>query len=271
MRKYILILGCVSVLASTAYAQQNGHNPLSLRPIHASDAMYKKTITRALDLREKQNSPLFSRNKEITVLLIEGVTKGMIKAYENDSLQKQLTKEDFLNKLRTPSAMNVPTDTVFLFLEYGPEWRTIIETSKNERYFARDLYQLEIKEDVLFDKQHSKMVHDILAITIYIPADHPMNEKGIQIPLASFGYKELVEHLFRDNPKAIWYNTQNEHEHKTLADAFELRLFSSYIIKVANPADAYLTDLHSDPHKGIMASKWAAYELMESEHHLWEF
>jgi len=250
---------------------QDGYDQISVRPVHTLDAMYQKTVTRAGDLREKQNEPLFSRNREITALLINGVTNGVIKAYENDSLKKQLSVADFLNKMLTPAAASVPTDTVDSYLEHGPGWRDIVKNMLDEKYMARDLYQLEIKEDVLFDKQRSQFLYDIQTITVFIPADHPMNERGIQIPVASFSYKEIAENLFKDNPKAIWYNTQNDHENKNLADAFDLRLFSSYIIKVSNAKDAYLTDIYSDQKKAIMASNWAAQQLMEYEHNLWEF
>jgi gliding motility associated protien GldN len=270
MKRNILLLALV-LLGMCAATAQEGYNPLSLRPVHTSDVMYKKTITRALDLREKQNLPLFSRNKELTALLIEGVVKGTIKAYENDSLQKQLTVDEFSTKLLSPNAAGLSSDTNDLYLEYGDDWKTIVANMKNEKYMARDLYQLEIKEEVIFEKQRSRLQYDIQIITVYIPADHPMNAKGIQLPLASFSYKELVENLFKDNPKAIWFNTQNDQQHKNLADAFDLRLFSSYIIKVSNANDSYLTDIYNDQKKGIMASSWAAQELMEYEHNLWEF
>ena len=64
----------------------------------------------------------------------------------------------------------------------------------------------------------------------------------------------------------------NDAEHRNLADAFELRLFSSYIAKVSNPDDEWLVDIYGgDPYTGILASEWKAFELLEFEHNLWEF
>ncbi len=270
MKKPILTFALMSIATGMTFAQ-DGYNELSVRPVHTSDIMYQKTVVRALDLREKQNAPIFSRNREITALLINGVDNGLIKAYTNDSLVSQLTSVEFSKKLASPNALDVSEDTIDSYLEYGAEWRSIVESMKSERYTARDLYQLEFKENVLFDKQRSKMYYDIQTITVYIPADHPMNKKGIQIPVASFSYKEVSEKLFKDNPKAIWYNTENDQSNKNLADAFDLRLFSSYIIKVSNANDKYLTDLYADPNIAVMASSWAASALMEYEHHLWEY
>jgi len=270
MKKSILVFALMSVATGSIFAQ-DGYNELSMRPIHSSDVMYQKTVVRALDLREKQNEPLFSRNREITALLIDGVNNGIVKAYENDSLKSQLSIAGFSEKLLSPASASISQDTVDSYLEYGPDWRLIVENMKNEKYYARDLYQLEIKENVLFDKQRSTMYYDLQTITVFIPADHPMNTRGIQIPVASFSYKEVAEKLFKDNPKAVWYNVQNDRENKNFADAFDLRLFSAYIIKVSNANDAYLTDIYSDQKKAIMASSWAASALMEYEHNLWEY
>jgi len=269
MKRTILIVAG-ALMSFFGYAQ-DGYNPLSVRPVHASDVMYQKTVTRALDLREKQNESLFSRNREITGLIIDGVTNGFIKAYANDSLNTQLTLTNFYKKMQSPALAALSSDTVDLFLEYGENWRDLVKIIQAERYMARDFYQMEIKENILFDKQQSKWVYDIQTITIYIPADHPLNTRGIQIIVASFSYKELAEKLFKDNPKAIWYNVENDRENKNLADAFDLRLFSSYIIKVSNAQDQYLSDVYSDEQKGRMASNWSAEKLMEYEHNLWEF
>ncbi|MBO9702389.1 MAG: gliding motility protein GldN [Sporocytophaga sp.] len=238
------------------------------------DAMHKKTITRALDLREKQNEGLFAKNYELPGLLIDAAKKNKITAYDNDSLALKLTSTELQERLKIPSAVpsinvNNPADTVDAFIAYGPDWRFQIPAV--EEYLANDLYQLEIKEEIIFDKEKSKLIYNILSISLFIPADHPANIKGLQSIVASFSFDELKNNLFKNNPKAISYNTQNEAQHKNLADAFELRLFSSYIVKVSNAKDYYLADIYSDQTKGIMASQWAANELLEYEHHLWEY
>jgi len=93
MKRTILIV-TGALMSSLVYAQ-DGYNPLSVRPVHTSDVMYQKTITRALDLREKQNEPLFARNREMTALIIGGVSNGLVKAYVNDSLNQELSLTDF--------------------------------------------------------------------------------------------------------------------------------------------------------------------------------
>ncbi len=248
-----------------------GYNPLSVRPIHVSDIMWKKTLIRAIDLREKQNKPLFSRNREITRLLIDAVTKGDVTPYANDSLDRKITIDEFNEGIKIPiEGGELTAEEKEIALANGDS--SVLQTGGPSYYFPTDLYQMEIKEDLIFDKQRSRLYYDIIAVTMYVPADHPQNVKGIQQVIASFSYKDLVEKVFKDNPKAIWFNVQNDQQHKNLADAFDLRLFSSYIIKVSNPNDSYLVDIYGgDQIKGIMSSQWAAMELLEFEHNLWEF
>jgi gliding motility associated protien GldN len=250
-----------------------GFNKYSVRPVHESDIMFKKTILRAVDLREKQNRPMFSKNKEITRLLIEAVERGDLKPYASDSLQegRMLTIEEFKENMKIPSDQaELTEEEKAIMLANGDSSFLQAGTGPN-LYFPRDLYQLQIKEDLIFDKQRSRMYFDVHAITLLVPSDHPSNIKGIEITVASFEYKEVIK-ILQDNPNAIWYNPQNDAQHKRLQDAIDLRLFSSYIIKVSNPDDAYLVDIYGgDQIKGIMASHWAAFELLEYEHNLWEF
>jgi len=253
---------------------KEGFNKYSLRPIHESDIMYQKTILRAMDLREKQNGPMFSKNKEITKLIIEAVERGdLANIYQTDSLEegRKLTIDEFHENMKIPSGgPELTEEEKQIALANGDS--SVLQSGGPNYYYPRDLYQMQIKENLIFDKQRSRLYYDIHAVTMLVPADHPFNVKGIEITVGSFSYRDLVEKVFKDNPAAIWFNLQNDAQHKSLADAFELRLFSSYIIKVSNPADAYLVDIYGgDQQKGIMASQWAAFELLEYEHNLWEF
>jgi gliding motility associated protien GldN len=251
---------------------QGGFNKYSVRPIHESDIMYKKTILRAVDLREKQNKPLFSKNKELTKIILEAVERGDLKPYASDSLEEGaiFTIDEFRENMKIPSDQAELTDEEkAIALANGDS--SVLQSSGVNYYFPRDLYQLQIKEDLIFDNQRSRMYYDVHAITLIVPSDHPSNIKGIEIAVGSFVYKDLLK-VVKDNPNAIWFNSQNDAQHKTIADAIELRLFSSYIIKVSNPDDAYIVDIYGgDQQTGIMASQWAAFDLLEYEHNLWEF
>lgn len=264
MKKIIVLL--LPFMVSLPLFSQENQQYVSVRD---ADIMYRKSLVRAIDLREKQNKPLFSKNKEITALLIAAVKRGDIIPYSDDSLNKRLTIEEFMSRLKIPST-EPDMDTIELYITYGPEWRDFQASMQPDYYFPRDLYQIELKEDLYFDKGRSRMYYDIHTLTFFVPADHPQNIRGIQQTVASFDFRVLEQGLFRDHPDAH-FNVQNDAYHKNLADAFKLRMFSSYIVKVSNADDAYIQDMFPDQRTALMASHWAAYELMEFEHHLWEY
>ncbi|MCR5887808.1 gliding motility protein GldN [Hymenobacter sp. J193] len=124
---------------------------------------------------------------------------------------------------------------------------------------------------MIFDKKRSRMYHDIKTLTLFVPAGAPGNEKPYDVAIGTFKYSDLVR-MFRNNPdKAIWFNPQNDAQHKNLADAFELWLFNSYIVKVSNPNNARLSDVYGGEREGILASQQAATDLIEYEYNLWSF
>lgn len=266
---------------SVLRAEDNGgYNPLSRRPVHLSDQMYRKTIWRKLDLREKQNTPLFSQGREMSRLLMDAVKKGRLVPYTTDSVNRPMSLEEFNKKIMIPGAEEEEDD------EFGDDgfdeeggdddgWGDEVEEEEEavaSDYFPNQLYVFELKEDLIFDKLRSRMYNDILTVGMYIPADQ--NVKGIEEPIAFFRYVDLVNNVFAgDNPdpRAFWYNPQNDAAHRSMQDAFDLRLFSSYIIKVSNPAGDFLEDVYGSPEAGVRASYKTMYELLEYEHNLWEY
>ncbi len=146
--------------------------------------------------------------------------------------------------------------------------KTASPSLSGDEYFPKELSVLEVKEDWIFDKKRSRLYYDIQTVKMLLPADK--NAAGFELPIATFRYKDL-DKLFRSDPKKfVWYNTQNQAQHKNLADAFDLRLFYGRITKVANPDDKELVGLYGDK-EGLMKSYQTEYDLMEIEHGLWEY
>lgn len=322
------IAAMLAVVDSIAMAQEKpstGTNPLSLRPIPEIDIMIKKTLWRRIDLKEKQNQPMFTKNNEISKYLVEAVKAGLLEAYTNDSCTTKLTAQQFHDNLLMPNLAGglSAEEKAAGFAEVGKSgaaadgwdlptkedkkqaadagWGTLrkktpavkstkgkkgktaaaevekpkqdtvavaANTFSGDEYFPRELNLLELKEDWIFDRKRSRLYYDIQTVTLLLPADK--NQAGFEKPIATFKYKDL-DRLFRSDPKKfIWYNVQNQAEHKNLADAFDLRLFYGRITKMANPDDLDLVGLYGD-RGGLLKSYQLEYELMETEHNLWEF
>lgn len=294
-----LSLLAASLVAQVVSAQEksdNGINPLSLRPIHESNVMFKVTLWRRLDLMEKQNQPLFAKGTEITKHLIDGVKAGVLEPYDNDSVSTKITLEEFTRRL-TKKFEGGGLSKEEIEAGFGDEgtaaageddgWggggetktattettsqasgSTTASSAEGYELFPSDLYIIEIKEDWIFDKQRSRQYFDIQTITIKIPSD--LSSDGLEKELASFKYKEL-ESFFRLNPNCIWYNSANTAQHKNLADALELRLFSGRIIKKSNSQNKFLDQIYKSPKDALEKSQQLEYEMMEFENNLWEY
>lgn len=290
----------------------------SHRPIPPSDQMFRKSIWRQVDLREKQNKPMFSQGKEISRVILEAVKRGELQAYKSDSLIVTSTwaevtanmaipeekaglsdeeraaglTDDALNGNFTPPAGSsgaAPGARTVRRPRIGANGRpmtnrrgqVIYETvavtppppppPPVNLYRYKDLYELELKEDMIFDKKRSRMYHDIKSIGLFVPSTLATNVAGLEKPIGYFKYSDLVK-VFRNNPQnAIWFNAENDAQHKNLADAFELWLFNSYIVKVSNVGDSRLDDIYGGAQQGILAAQQTAADLIEYEYNLWSF
>ena len=272
------------LLSANAIAQQvsttASSNP-SARPIPEHDILFKKTVWRKIDLREKQNKPMFSENREITKIIINAVKSGELVAYKSDSVNTPITREEFIANM-TPKESGDQLSEEEIAAGFGKQkeeddpWgkalggkATQAAAPVSNEYFPKQLYLLELKENVVFDKKRSRMYHDIQTISLKVPST--LNPLGFEQTVASFKMSDLVR-VFRNNPDmAIWYNAQNDAQHKNLADAFDLWLFSSYITKISNPGDRGLADIYGGGKKGLLAAQEAAEALIEYEYSLWSY
>ena len=302
----------------------------ALRQIPASDQMFRKTIWRAIDLREKQNRPMFSDGKEISRVIIDAVKRGELTAYKNDSVTSTFTPKEMTSNMSyaidapispdadggdwgsTPPAggkkpaaapandgwgapvaaapaASSGTKRVKVLDSKGKPvrkngkyvYRTVSTTSvaaapppppaTSAEYRPKDIYQMELTEEMIFDKKRSRMYHQIKTVSLKLPSTLPGNAAGLEKNIASFKYSDLVK-VFRNNPQtAIWFNAQNDAQHKNLADAFELWLFNSYIVKVSNPSGDDLATQYGSEREGLLAAQQTAADLVEYEYSLWSF
>ena len=302
----IAIVALVSLTTCTWVSAQEkdnkGKNPDSVRPVDESNIMWKKRLWRRMDLNEKQNQPFFSKGNEITKYLLEWVQSGVLQPYKTDSLKTKMTKEDFLKNLVMENSVG---DNALSDAEKAAGFGTESSggattaggddgwgdpkpkaaagttpavndgfngpkpaTTGGELYFAKELSILQIREDAIFDKQRSRLYFDIQSITIIIPANK--TTAGFDKEVASFKYKDL-DKLFRSNPNCVYYNEQNEAQHKNMADAFDLRLQHARLIKIGNSKDNDLDTVYGGTKQGLVMSQQEEYKLMEMEHNLWEY
>lgn len=266
----LFLIGFISI-ESSAQEERLVANENSVYPIPYNDQMYKRTVWRRMDLKEKQNRPFFSTSNEITRIIINAVNDGLIYPYVTDSLNNRMSKEQFLENLK------LPTDEVDDFgsdAGFGDTsdsgWGDEEEVATTIQYYdASQLTIMRIKEDMIFDRVRSRLYWDIQSFEMIIPSTEVAT--GIMKTVGVFRYKDL-EKLFRSMPdRAIWYNRQNTAHHRNMADAFLLRLFNARVVKIANDRDDWIQDISPDAKSALYKSQQEEYKLIEYEHNLWEY
>jgi len=302
----LIVLGVGVTMSALAQGNEPPmYNPNSVTPIAEYEQLYKKRVWRRMDLKEKQNQSFFAHSKEITKLIIEAVDRGEIFPYtNNDSLNVRMSKEEFFERMLLEDLGG--EDDPFGDLggdepsggddwgdsggddwgSSGDDWGSSGGAEGGQQdsgsgseepaagrfddyYLATDVSVIEIMEDIIFDKRRARLYYDIQSFKLILPAE--LKTTGLLTEIATFRYKDL-EDLFRNHPEeAVWFNPQNNAEHKNFADAFSLRLHSSRITKIQNTNNLAIVDIYNQNEmRALIASQQLEYELMEYEHDLWE-
>ena len=277
----------VFALALSAVHAQEELAPLVKPEVEETQLMFKKVVWRRMDMGEKQNKPFFSKNGEISRLLIQAVDEGLLTPYRSDSCINFMPDIIFISNISVEREDNPFVGGGFNSGGFdsfddnsadqgqgGDEEQARLEA------IPEDLFSvLYIKEDVIFDRNRSRMYTYIRSLSLALPRDAGSlyNPAGFEKKVANFRYDDVVA-LFRGPyaDRAIYYNRTNTGKHLNMSDAFELRLFRAPIVKVSNPDDLdirqiYQEDIAKDPMKAIVIQQQYEYDLMEYESELWEY
>jgi gliding motility associated protien GldN len=232
----------------------------SAKRIREDDKMYQISVWRRIDLREKYNLPLYGSGdtKENGIInhIYKAVMENAIEIFEDENFTKPLSIPKF--------------DSAFNYTSGGEQILSL-----------RDLYHLDLKEDFVFDRQHSQFKFDIKYIKLVMPKETNLESSGIGISQKDIGYiryKDFINH-FSVHPDARWINFKNISKSITYNEAFESRLFRSVVTKYTNEYDKTILDLVVS--KNIAADKQKMqeyldalafeYNLLEFENSVWEW
>ena len=284
MRKFVsvIFLSLISLVVFETSAQEAPQSVPLIKPdVPENYSLYKKTVWRRMDLKEKQNKPFNSTNGEISRLLIEAVNEGLLRPYGSDSCINFMPDIQFQSNISVEREENPFIGGDFSFDDQPQDNGAVQEDDGPKRDdVPPELFSvLYLREEVIFDRNRSRMYNYIQSIALYLPASvgTDWNPGGFEKPVGFFKYDDVVE-LFKTHyaDKAIWYNVQNQASHLNFADAFELRLFSAPIVQISNADDLDIRQeygdlIQQDPMNALIIQQKYEYDLMEYEAELWEY
>lgn len=250
--------------------------PLDYEHIREDDATYMQRVWREIDVHEKLNIPFVYKaegdngNQRFIMILLNAIKNGDVTAFSaaggDDRFTTPLTfskiAELMVGKPKTqqiPDWANDPDGSKGLMKD------TIINTEFNpdliERYW--------IKEDVVFDKESSRMYTRILGIA---PLQTILNDDGsfrAVTPIFWVYYPDLRPML----SKFDVYNGRNFGAKMSWEELFESRMFASRIIKstINNPNDFYISSYIKDPILGLLEGENIKEKIFNYEQDLWSY
>jgi gliding motility associated protien GldN len=238
--------------------------PIPYAPIREADVMWKRRITRYIDLREKMNLPLYfpigndvNGLRSLTNVLYKAVTEEVsLRVYSSatDDFSVELTPGDVKKITEKSYEKTVPSSL-------DPSVDSLITIT--ESFSPNKVKKLMIKEEWFFDKQRS--VFDVRILGICLLYEQEDKEKGDQ-PLFWVYFPEARTML----AKYDVFNRQNPSERRSFDDIFWKRQFSSYIVKEENVFDRSINE-YKKGMDALLESNRIKDDIIIFEHDLWEF
>lgn len=224
--------------------------------IREADVMWQKRVWRVIDTREKLNLPFAYPEEPLIGIFMDLVNSGEVTVYTDEDFTTPFTKEDLASKVGG-------ADSVLTFdFDTGAEIWKVVSNDFN----PEEVQQFRLKEDWVFDEESSTMIVRIIGIApirdIY---DDNGNYRG-QNALFWVYYPEMRRYL--TNFEA--FNPFNDAQRNSWEDIFEMREFTSYIIKESNSRDLRIQDTYSGV-DALLESERVKNDIFLYEHDLWSY
>jgi hypothetical protein len=211
---------------------------ISAQPDHTyvreCDITFRTHIVRSINLHNPANEDIFDKGRIVEILL-------------NAALNSQLPIYDPFNKDQT-----LDKAALMEKLSVKEEDGTV------SQYTYRHLYQIEIGEDLVFDKQRSIPVYQVKYITLFIPQE--INYRGIHEALVTFRFQDCGKLFIQDGHDGISFN---EKVKINFRDALLLHMYTAEIVKMGDEDDLYFDQKYPKPADAFIARKKSEEEVLE--------
>ena len=229
--------------------------PLAYENLRADDAVYRHKIWREIDTREKINLPFRysadqdNGNQRFISILLQAIQDSAVTVFNSidDRFTTPMTRGE-VSKAISGDVVDVP-----IYDSLGN--LTGSKKMTNEVNFD-SIYKFRIKEEVVFDKESSRLFFRILGIA---PVKNIVTSMGVNL-----GETELFWVYYPDMRETFAkyevYNGKNFGARMSWEEVFESRMFYGRIIKstIDNPYDQFIKN-----YKGLTEN--TILQLLEGE------
>lgn len=273
--RFFLLTACLSV--STLFAQSQptetdaprdgAYDEVSFEErgfipydhIREADVAWRRRVWRVVDVREKMNLQFNYPKAPFINILRDLAIEGAITVYDP-------IDDEFTVPYTTSEAQELGVgkpDTIVVQDPVTLEEKTVVTQSD---FNPDNVKKYRLKEDWIFDEETSTLVCRIIGIAPVMEViDADGNNRGDQVLFWTY-YPELRQYLAKEEV----FNTKNDQGALSWEDLFEMRFFSSYVIKESNVYDRRIQDYTSGI-DALLESDRIKQDIFEWEHDLWSF
>ena len=236
--------------------------------LREADVKYSKRIQRDIDLRQKQNKILMWPRSHFGEFIYDAVTKNasgdpIFRAYKNDSFVSFYSASEIVGRAGTEEVIQIQDPL------YPDDPYMVIDTTIITIYDPYKMKKVRLLEDWIFDHKHSVFFPRIIALAPLFQRD----VSGIALPEEPMFWVKWdeVRNIFSQREV---FNNFNDAARISYLDFFELRMFSSFIVKESNMYDFYIRDFEEFRDDGVAAllkGEEIKNNLFLFEHDLWEY
>ena len=207
--------------------------PLKYHHLEEKDIVWEKRVWRTIDVREKINNPFRYEKKPLITILMDAARSREISIYAPDDDKRENRFVDTMPLADLNSTL-FRVDTIITLDEWGNEKPPTFVT---KAFDPASVVRYTIEEVWFFDEENSRMGVRIVGIA----PKAEMEVKGYGLtdrPLFWIYYPEARDILSK-NPA---FSPSSDVDVMSWEDIFEMRFFSSYIIKESNVYDRRVQD-----------------------------
>jgi gliding motility associated protien GldN len=247
------------------YDKQNIGNrrPINYTSLREGDVAWEKRVWRDIDMREKQNQPLYypleynACRSSLFQTITRQILNGNIIAFKDEDFLIPYNDAEIKNKL-------VKRDTVpqIVYDELGNELPPIMVPTVDSISIYERVLKFRVKEDWYFDRQKSSLEVRIIGL-----AAIEYNEERDYYRELYWVYFPSCRPYFARNDV---YNFKNDAERRSLDDIFWKRQFTSTIVKESNVQDRYIDQYQKGIDALVEADK-IKMNIFTWEHDMWNY
>jgi len=255
------------------YTKENIPNkkPIPLPYVREADVMRAKTIWWMVDLREKNNLPLYYPTQPIgsrvnlVYLLLKGVESGEINAYDPIDPLNEFPRP--MSKAELDLNFGAKKDTIDVADEDGNMVSQIRDVPRR----IDEVKRLMIKEVMYFDKKHSMLKREVIGICpirVYSRSGGDEDAASMEMKQTMWIYMPEARDILARHPI---FNRFNDAQNVSFDDFFMQSRFSGYIYRISNEYDNRNIDEYLSGVDVLYEAQRLRMELFDFEQDLWEY